>query len=46
MIRCYFKYCVGTLYDAYAMRIGGPSETVGHMAVARARYNHSPRLII
>ena len=33
MIRCYFKYCVGTLYGAYAMCIGGPSETVGHMAV-------------
>jgi hypothetical protein len=33
MIRCYFKYCVGTLYRAYAMCIGGPSETVGHMAV-------------
>ncbi|MBO3800106.1 MAG: hypothetical protein FGF52_03530 [Candidatus Brockarchaeota archaeon] len=33
MIRCYFKYCVRTLYDAYAMSISGPTETSGHMAV-------------
>jgi hypothetical protein len=33
MIRCYFKYCVGTLYRAYAMCIGGPSETASHLAV-------------
>jgi prefoldin subunit 5 len=31
MIRCYFKYCVGTLYPAYAMWIAGSSSS--HMAV-------------
>ncbi|MBO3798888.1 MAG: hypothetical protein QXU11_09475 [Thermoproteota archaeon] len=33
MMRCYFKYCVGTLYSAYAMCISGPSETSSHVAV-------------
>lgn len=32
MIRCYFKYYVGTMYPAYAMEVAG-SSSVGHMAV-------------
>ncbi|MEM3469725.1 MAG: transglutaminase-like domain-containing protein, partial [Thermoproteota archaeon] len=33
MVRCYFKYCVGTLYNAYAMVIGGPGMDTSHAAV-------------
>jgi len=32
MIRCYFKYDVGTMYNAYAMCVAG-SSPVGHAAV-------------